>query len=222
MTLANLVTKAYLLATGKATAPSATSNKYLKLVGLANICQDQWQNEPDIEWDSLYLTVTLAATITATDTFALSASIREISHREGDYVRVIHTGGNETKYLLVKPNELRDYATDGIRVVARIGSNLVFSKAFVSTDPEFGGSIKVPCYGFVSTLANDSDVVQVDTPLWLAYMVAAEYCRTDVTLNYRTDDLVARANQVMDDMKQAQESTITAPIRNWTPIGRSW
>ena len=222
MTLATLVTKAYLLATGKATAPASTTNKYSKLVGLANVCQNQWETEPDVEWDSLYLTVTLAGTVTATDTFALSASIRELSHREGDYVRIVLTDGSEVPYTLVKPNELQDYARDGIRVVARVGSNLVFSKAFESTDPEFGGSIKVPCYGFVSTLVNDSDVVQVDNPLWLAYMVAAEYCRTDITLNYRTDDLVARANQVMEDMKQAQEANITAPIRTFRPLGRSW
>jgi hypothetical protein len=222
MTLATLVTRAYLLATGKATAPASTTNKYSKLVGLANVCQNQWENEPDVEWDSLYLTVTLAATITATDTFALSASIREISHREGDYIRVVHTDLSETKYQLVKPNEMADYRASGIKVVSRVGSNLVFSSAFVSTDPEFGGSIKVPCYGFVSTLVNDSDVVQVDNPLWLAYMVAAEYCRTDVTLNYRTDDLVARANQVMEDMKQSQDSMITTPIRTWTPLARSW
>lgn len=222
MTLATLVTKAYLLATGKATAPASTTNKYSKLVGLANICQDMWQNEPDVEWDSLYLTVTLAATVTATDTFALSASIRELSHREGDYIRIVRTDGSEARYQLVRPNEMQDYSTAGLKVVSRVGSNLVFSSAFTATDPEFGGSIKVPCYGFVSTLANDSDIVQVDNPLWLAYMVAAEYCRTDITLNYRTDDLVARANQVMDDMKQSQEANVVTPIKSWVAVGRTW
>lgn len=222
MTLATLVEKAYLLATGKATAPASTTNKYSKLVGLANICQNMWETEPDVEWNSLYLTVTLAASVTATDTFALSASIREISNREGDYIIIVHTDLSETKYQIVKPNEMADYRNDGIRVVSRIGSNLVFSSAFVATDPQMGGSIKVPCYGFVSTLTDGTDEVQVDNPLWLSYMVAAEYCRTDVTLNYRTDDLVARANQVMDDMKQSQESMVTTPIRSWTPIGRSW
>jgi len=222
MTLSTVVTKAYLLATGKATAPASTTNKYSKLVGLANICQNMWENEPDVEWDSLYLTVTLAAPVTATDTFALSASIRELSHREGDYVRVVLADGSEVQYFLVKPNELQDYRLAGERVVARVGSNLVFSKAFESTDPEIGGSIKVPCYGFVSTLVNDTDVVQVDNPLWLCYMVAAEYCRTDITLNYRTDDLVARANQVMEDMKQAQEAAIVSPVKSWRAVGRSW
>lgn len=223
MTLATLVTKAYLLATGKATAPATTTNKYAKLVGLANVCQNMWETEPDIEWDSLYLTVTLAFTVTATDVFPLSASIREISKREGDYIRIVHTDGvTETKYQIVRPNEMPDYKMSGIRVVSRIGSNLVFSTPFTADDPEYGGSIKVPCYGYVSTLSADTDEIQVDNPLWLAYMVAAEYCRTDITLNYRTDELVARANQVMQDMKQAQESMVVTPIRSWTPIGRTW
>lgn len=222
MTLATLITRAYLLATGKATPPTSGTNKYSKLVGLANVCQDMWQSEPDTEWDSLYMTVTLSGTITDTDTFALGNSIREVSHREGDYVRAVHTDDNETQFLLVKPNQLQDYATDGLRVVARVGSNLVFSIPFQTTDPEYGGRIKVPCYGFVSTLANDSDIIQVDNPLWLCYMVAAEYCRTDMTLNYRTDDLVSRANEVMTDMKQSQDANRSEPIRTFSPLGRSW
>lgn len=222
MTLANLISRAYLLATGKATAPTSGTNKHLKLIGLANACQDMWQSEPDVDWNSLYMTVTLSGTITATDTFALSSSIRKISNKEGDYIKAVHVDNNETKYLLVSPDELQQYATDGIRAVARVGSNLVFSIPFTATDPEFGGRIKVPSYSFISTLANDSDVVQVDNPLWLAYMVAAEYCRTDVTLNYRTDELVARANDLMKDMKQSQDGSRNEPIRTFSPLGRSW
>jgi hypothetical protein len=222
MTLSTLVTKAYLLATGKGTAPTSTSSKYTKLVGFANICQDQWQNTPDTEWDSLYIIVSLAATVTATDTFALGSSVREISKREGDYITIERLDGENTYYELVKPNELQDYARDGQRVVARIGSNLKFSIAFSATDPEFGGTIKVPCYTFVSTLSSDSDEVQVDNPLWLAYMVAAEYCRTDLVLAYRTDDLVARANEMLADMMQSQEENQQTPVKRWSPLGRSW
>jgi hypothetical protein len=222
VTLATVIEKSYLLATGKGTAPASTSSKYTKIVGLANICQDAWQNEPHIEWDSLYLIVSLAATVTATDTFALSASIREISNRDGDFITILRTDGGKTYYELVKPNELQDNARAGKRVVARIGSNLVFSIAFEATEPEIGGTIKVPAYGFVSTLSNSTDVVQVDNPLWLCYMTAAEYCRTDLTLNYREDGLIARANEIMQDMKEAQESNNPEPIRRWSALGRSW
>lgn len=222
MTLATLIERAYVLASGKATAPSSGTSKHTKLIALANICQDMWQNEPDVDWDSLYETVTLSGTVTATDTFALSSSIRELSHRDGDYIKIVRTDGQTSYYELVKPDQLLDYERNGQRAVARVGSNLVFSIPFTADSPEIGGSIKVPCYGFVSSLANDSDIVQVDNPLWLCFMTAAEYCRTDQNLNYRTDDLVARANQVMQDMKQAQESNITRPIIYPVGISRTW
>lgn len=222
MTLATLVEKAYLLATGKGTAPATTTTKYSKIVGFSNICQDAWQNEPDVEWDSLYLTVSLPGTVTATDTFALTASIREISKRPGDSIRVLKTDGTISYYQLVKPNELSDYADNGIRVVARVGSNLVFSKAFTASEPEIGGTLKVPCYGYVSTLVNPTDDVQVDNPLWLAYAVAAEYVRTDLTLAFREDGLIERMNQIMNDMKQAQEEQYPTPVQTFTPLGRSW
>lgn len=222
MTLATLVTQAYLLATGKGTAPASSSTKYTKLVGFANICQDAWQNEPDIEWDSLYVITTLPTTVTATDTIPLSASIREISKREGDFIQIVRTDGGITYYTLVKPNSLQDYARAGQRVVARVGSNLKFSIAFTATDPEIGGTVKAPGYGFVSTLANDSDTVQVDNPLWLAYAVAAEYVRTDLTLAFREQGLLERANSIMEDMKQSQEEDTPMPIRRWSALGRSW
>ena len=115
-----------------------------------------------------------------------------------------------------------EYARAGIQAVAKVGSNLQFSQAFTTSSPEYGGQLKVPSYGYVAELTTDTDPIQVDNPLWLCYMVAAEYCRTDLTLNYRTDDLVARANQVMTDMKQAQQANITLPIRNFVPLARSW
>lgn len=221
MTLAELVEKSYVLATGKATAPT-TGNKYTKLVALANICQDQWQSEPDIEWDSLYVVTTLPTPVSATDTIPLSASIRQISNRDGDYIKVVRLDGGVTEYKLVKANELADYPDQ--RVVARVGSNLVFSKAFEATEAEIGGSVKVPNYTFVSTLVNSSDEVQVENPLWLAYAVAAEYCRTDQVLSYREQGLLERANSVMQDMKQTAEANLPQPVRpvSFSHFGRSW
>lgn len=222
MTLATAIERAYTLATGKATAPSSGTNKYLKLISLANICQDMWQNEPDVDWDSLYQTVTLSGTVTATDTFDLGSSIREISNRDGDYIKIVKTDGGTVYYNLIRANQLLEYERNGVRACARVGGDLKFSIAFQTSDAEIGGVIKVPSYAYVSTLSNDADIIQVDNPLWLCYMVAAEYCRTDTILNYRTDELVARANQVMADMKQAQEGNVSAPIMYPLGLGRTW
>jgi hypothetical protein len=222
MTLATLIERAYVLASGKATAPGTTTNKYLRLKSLANICQDMWQNEPDVDWSSLYETVTLSGTVTATDTFDLGTSIRKISNRDGDYVKIVCTDGQEVYFDLIKPERLLEYSRNGINACAKVGNDLKFAIPFTADSHEFGGVIKVPAYGYVSTLTNTTDLVQVDNPLWLCYMVAAEYCRTDTTLNYRTDDLVARANQEMTAMKQNQESAVNQPIMYPLGLSRTW
>lgn len=220
MTLSELVQKSYQLATSKAIAPTAGSSKYQKLVSFANICTDAWQNEPGVDWNSQYMKVTLPTAITNTDTIPLSASIRKISNRKNDNIQVICLDGSVVDFTLVRPEELADYPNQN--VVARVGSNLVFARTFVSDEKEFGGSVKVPCYGFAPTLSSDSDLVVVDSPLWLAYMVAAEYCRTDAQLNYLEDGLIARANEVMASMKQNNAGQVETVQRYSVGYSRTW
>lgn len=223
-TLLDVITEANLLATGKATAPANTTSRYATLKSLANYCQRMWQDEPTIDgWDSLYITVSLPSTISATDTYALTASVREISRRDGDYIYVLHTDGTtKTYYELVEIDQLQSYAIGGYRVVARNGSNLVFSIAFTSADPQFGGTIKIPCYTTVSTLSDDSNIVQVDDPTWPFLAMAAEYCRVKTSLQGRVDGLVARANEVMDKMKAMQDGNNSSTQRESIGISRTW
>lgn len=220
MTLQQLVQKSYQLATSKATPPTAGSSKYQKLVSLANICTDQWQNETGVDWNSQYMKVTLPTTVTATDTIPLSASIRKISNNNNDNVKIICLDGSIVDFILVRPEQLNNYQNQN--AVARIGGNLVFSRVFKSDDREFGGSVKVPCYSFAPNLVNDSDLVAVDNPLWLAYMVAAEYCRTDAQLSYLEDGLVARANEVMLKMKQNNAGQVETVQRHPVGYARTW
>lgn len=223
MTLIEAITDANLLATGKATAPASSTSRYAAFKSFANIVQQMWQDDPEAEWDSLRITLTLASTVNATDTFSLGTSVRELSRRDQDSISILHTDGlNSTYYELVEPEQLQEYKRAGMRVVAKIGTSLVFSMDFLPTDPQFGGAIKVPCYTYVSTLVNDSDIIQVDSPLWVTLMMAAEYCRTKTSLVGRTDGLVARAGQVMEKMKQQQSGNNTSYQRDSISIGRSW
>ena len=222
MILSDAITKTYLLAEGKATAPAASSNKYSKIVGLLNVVQEMWQDEPNVEWDSLYDLFSITGTITATDTFALPTTLREISHRKNDMVRIIKTDGGTVYVPLVRADQLTEYAYNGVQACAKIGGNLQFAIPFSASSPEFSGTIKVPGYSYVTELSSASDVLQVDKPLFACYMAAAEYCRTSTSLSYRTDDLVARANQIMQDMKLAQSGNTTTPIMTPNIFGRSW
>ena len=223
ITLLESITGANLLATGKATAPTNTSSRYLALKSFANVVQRMWQDEPDAQWDSLRITVTLASTVTATTTFSLGTSVREISQRDGDYIRIDHTDGvNTTYYELIEPEQLTGYKVAAMQAVARIAGNLVFAIPFTATSAQFGGSIKVPCYTYVSTLTSDTDLIVVDNPTWVTLMMAAEYCRTKTSLVGRTDGLVARAGEVMKKMKQQQDGNNSEIQRGTIALGRSW
>lgn len=220
MTLAELVSKSYALATGKATAPSAGTSKYNKLVAFANICQDNWQNEPSVDWNSQYLTISLPTVVSATDTIPLTASVRKISNKPGDYITITCLSGSVIRFTQVRPEELGQY--DDQNYVAKVGSNLRFARTFSASDPEFGGTVKVPSYTTVGTLASDSDVISVDIPLWLCYMTAAEYCRVDQQLSYLEDGLIERANQIMQEMIMSNAGQVEKVYRPWRPLGLSW
>lgn len=220
MTTSELIANAYLLAKRKTTTLAAGSTKYDTLLAIANIKINDWQNEYD--WNSLYQIVSLPTTVTATDTIPLSASVRKISKNDGDYIRILHADGiAESVYTLVGGDEL--YKFKSSNAVAKIGSNLVFSKAFTATDPQIGGTVKVPCYGTASSLVNDTDLVPVDDPYWLAYATAAEYIRFDFTLRDQADTLLQMANQRMVEMQQADQGqfNVVHRVPTWNQ-GRSW
>lgn len=219
MTLTELIQKSYLLATGKATAPSSGTAKYERLLGIANVMIQHWEQE--IDWMSLYTTSTLVPTVSATDTFTMvgaSPTIRRISQQEGDYIKINHTGSQESLYTLVRPDQLQRFQYSD--AVARIGNSLKFSSAFTATSPQLGGTIEVPCYKYASTLSAGSDTVPVDDPNWLVYMTAAEYVRNDVTKENQYGNLIALAQDSMNKMLEANGGQDTSLFTAWNPT--SW
>lgn len=220
MTTTELIAHAYLLAKRKTTTLTAGTAKYDQLLAIANVKIDDWQNEQD--WNSQYTVVSLPTVVTATDTIPLTASVRKISKNDGDYIRILHTDGvAESVYTLVGADELYRYRTSN--AVARVGSDLVFSRAFVATDPQIGGTVKVPCYGNATTLTDGADIVPVDDPYWLAYATAAEYIRFDFTLRDQADTLLNTANQRMESMMEDDQGQFNVVYRVPTKsYGRSW
>jgi hypothetical protein len=221
MTTSELIAHAYLLAKRKTTVLTAGTAKYDQLLAIANIKIDDWQNEQD--WNSQYAVVSLPTVVSATDTIPLTASVRKISKNDGDYIRILHTDGvAESVYTFVEADELYKYRTSN--AVTRVGSNLVFSRAFEATDPQIGGTVKVPCYTTASSLVDAGDLVPVDDAYWLAYATAAEYIRFDFTLRDQADILLNTANQRMEKMMEADQGQFNVVHR--VPLGirfgRSW
>lgn len=215
-----------LLATGKATALSTTKTN--QFIGLLNFYQRRWAREPGVDWNSLYDPAVSLGTVTATDTYDIdTSSIRKLSDRQGDVVRVVWTDGvGYTDYDIIDANKLKDYSFGVTRqnplgfYCAQIGGTLVFNHTFATTDAQFGGEIFVPAYTFPDAITNDNpatDEVQVDDPDWLCTRAAAAYVRNNITLRSRYPELLAEANEIMGRMKDDNGGQIDTVDTPWTP-----
>lgn len=220
MTVSDLIAKSYLKSTGKVSTLTSTDSDWTKLLAISNLNKDAWVNEPNVDWESLYLPAVECGTVTNTDTFDLDSSIHTISKRDGDYIRIVHTDGKYTDYTLTEPQDLK-YRTSG-HFVAKIGSQIKFNHTFVSSDPQFGGTIQVPAYKTLPDLVNATDEVEVDDPNWLVVMNAAEYVSTNLVLQYRRPDLIAEANQLMQKMIESNDSQLDTIPHDPVAHGRHW
>lgn len=207
--------------TGKPTAPSSGTKKYNQIITAGQIFTDSWLNEPGVEWASLY-DFRNSGTITATDTFALDSTIRTVSKQEGDVVRILHTDGNESEYELVPVDRLRERKND--YVVAWSGRNLIFPKAFTSSDPQFGGTIVVPSYGYATFPEDDVTDIPVDDPYWLVDICSAEFVRNDITRKQEYPNLVGSAAERMQKMKENNGMAVDELYRPnfFVPSGEMW
>lgn len=221
MIASEFVAATLLRATGKVFTGSSTDPKYIKVLGIGNQMIDAWESEPDSDWESLYTPDYSLGAVTATDTFPIDTDdVRKISQERGDSIRIVHTDDNWTDYQLVEPDKLKQF-TEGY-YCARVGNNLVFNHVFEAADPQFGGDIQVPKYGYATHLVNPTDVVTVDIPNWLVVMSAAEFVRNDIVRQNQYPNLVAEANQLMLKMKENQEAQVNSVTRVFSAAGQSW
>lgn len=214
-TVSDVIELAYQHAKGKPTPPAVGTTKYNSLLLLCNSLQKQWAAEPDVEWNSLY-SVTTIGTISATDTFAIPSTVDYISKRVTDPVFTTN-GTSRVDYTLVKPQEL--YINNADKVVAHEGGNLVFPSAFTSDSQDFGWTLKAPCILRVNDIDDGADAVQVDDPMWLVWMVAADFVRNDLVRTNQYERLVTYAQDVMRKMKQRNQSQNERITTEWRPMG---
>lgn len=219
MTLTELIQKTYLKATGKPTAPSAGTRKYEQILELQKYYTEVWEREPGVDWSSLFDYQTLDSLVTATDTFELPDTIRKISQQEGDYIRIL-LGNQEWEYELVPADRLYEYRYEN--AVAQVGRNLRFSREFESTDPQIGGSIIVPSYGYVEVALTGTDEIAIDDPNWLVTICAAEFVRNDIVRQNQYPNLVAEATVLMERMKEDTGNSVTEVVKLWAPPGNDW
>lgn len=229
MTASDCVDAIYLKATGKTAAFQFTDAKGIKILGLMNFYSRRWSRETGIDWISLYNPLYNIGTITNTNSFNIDTStIRKLSQQEGDNVRIIwSTDPNYfSDYELVPADRLKEFNRG--RYCARQGSALIFNHTFINTDPEYGGTLYVPCYLYTDDLINSTDEIEVDDPDWLVLICAAEYVRTDLTRLGQYPNILAEANDCMVRMKddnandQNTDATDNWNPSPWTPSGNMY
>lgn len=222
MTLADLVAKSYLKASGKRSTLTNADDKWLKLRDIANSYIEIWQETLDVDWKSLYNPKYTPGVVTATDTFTLDGTVRKVSDERDDPVQVISADGSSIyNYAVVPADTLKRYDANAM-VCAQIGSTLVFRSPFSATSPLIGCTIYVPIYKFASTLTTDTDVVPVDIPQWLVLMTAAEYIRNDVTKQAFYPNLVQEANAIMQRMMENNDAQVNDVFVPPMRLSRTW
>lgn len=227
MTITEAIADIYLRATGKTTTLT-TGTKYNRILNLIDFYQRRWARENDIDWNSLYNPAFSLGTVTATDTFDIdTSSVRKLSQREGDTVRIEWSDGvGYTDYDVIPHDQLKDYSYGVTKqspigyYCAVVGDQLIFNHTFLTTDKQYGGEIFIPCYVFPDevTSANVSDDIQVDDPDWIVVRVAAEYVRNDITRRQRYPELIAEANEIMSRMIDDNDGQVDVVDKPWTPF----
>ena len=195
------------------------STKWLRIVAQGNFYLQQFARERGINWNRYYDPAKSFGTVTATATFAVPSTVRKISQEEGDVLKITHTDGVVSEYTFVPHDRLKQYPTGNY--VARIGSNIRFNAAFTSSSPQFGGTITVPVYEFPDEFSLDADVLDIDDPNWLVYVVAADRVKNDVTRKDLRADLIAQANEAMSAMKDDNLSQLEEVNRTWNPTSHT-
>lgn len=220
MLASEFVTAVYLKAERKIPTFLSGSSKWNTILAIGNSKIDAWMTEPDANWDSLYDSIYPIGTVSATNTFELDDEVRILSPAPGDYVIITHTDGTISEYETVKAKDLKRYATGNY--CAKVGRNLVFSRAFTTSDTESGGTITAPVYRYAEHLINDNDEVPVDDPNWLVLATAAEYNRGDIVKQNQYPNIINEANALMEAMKISNEAQVEDAPRPWNPGGATW
>ena len=214
------IERAFLHAKGKATVPAAGTSKHNAMLGIADTVQKMWAGEPGVEWNSLYALTELADAVSTSKTYALPDTVDTLSKRADDPVTITDTDGQVTRYAVVDPSQL-DRQREA-KVCAKIGRNIVFPQEFDADSNLIGGTITVPAILAVADITTTAQEVQVDDPLWMAYVMAAEFAQNDLVKVSNVPHLQDVANLLMQKMKDNNGGTMDELVRDWAPAGLEW
>nr|DAP29645.1 MAG TPA: hypothetical protein [Caudoviricetes sp.] len=185
MNLKEMVYYAYLEATGKYVELETTNPKYLKMVQIANLMMNQWENEPAVEWRSRKKFIKIGSVDSEKDLYKLPERVLKIDRTSGRNITL------KKDDKIVGEIEISD-----IKVM---GNTLDLSG--VITDQILDADIYVPIIEKLPKVENPEDPILIDNPYWLVFMTAAEFVRNSQTKNAQYGNIVAYAQSLMESMK---------------------
>lgn len=190
MKVEEVINLAYQTATGKTKTLSPGNSKYERMLNIANMATMQWESEPDVVWGSLCEDREIGV-IDDNTSYKLSADVRTVDFRK--FVRLTKDAQNWT-FPFISPQ----MAKDGCYGVIQLGWKLNFNGIFEQMK---GATIVVPVVRCTKKLTKASDIVEVDDPYWLVYMIAAEFVRNSRTKSNQYGNLITLAQSSMEGMK---------------------
>lgn len=193
MTTDELVAAVILKATGQPEKPQWSDEEYQRVLGIANFYISAWQNEPNVDWSSLYdPSFVIGTSREGVRRYEVDrGEFNKFSGVQGDVVTV-----GESAFTMIPADLIKRY--DGTDACAAIGDAIVFARDLQGS--EVGKQIKAPVYLRAEPLTHQRSRVPVDNPYWLVTVCAAEYSRSDILLQNQYPNLVNEANQLMSKM----------------------
>lgn len=194
MTLTQLVSDSYLAYRGKlSSVPAAGSEKYNRIVAIANRKQREWAQDSNVDWLSRYETRNLGTLVAGTQSYDLDSDIM----RPSDFVILISPTKQTIYVPSIRPQQRTRY-TRGAFITGFNPEQLTFIQTI---DSSYAGmTINLPCFTLPPDMFTPTSLVAVEDPQWLIYAVAAELARNDYAKEEQYPNLIGQANDIYANM----------------------
>ena len=205
MTVSELVIDSYLCYKGKvSSAPVAGSEKYNRIILIANRKQREWSQDTNIDWPQLFQIRPLGNLTTGTQTYDLDDDIV----RPSDYINLTLNG--QVSYVAVVKARVANLYTKAAYVSGFNPKQLTFT---FKIDANYSGSaITLPCYVTPPDLKTGTQRIMPEHSRWLVYAVAAELARNDFSKEEQYSNLIGQANDLYAKMvEEAQNNSFAQP-----------
>lgn len=198
MTAQELLDNAYTVYKGKIASrtPVWGSDKANIVLSIANRKQREWATDPRNKWNSLFENRSAGTISTSTLTYDLD----EDFNLPSDFARIIRTDDSITDYPIVKAQQRNEFA-QALYISGRDPKTISFAQAIDTALAS--GTLYVPGYFIPDPIVNATDVIAVDDPNWLVYIVASELARNDPAKDADFSTLVGMANDIYTKMSNA-------------------